>query len=887
MFEHFFFHEKPFQSSHSKFQYAVHFLLIFLCWFQTGWSQTRDREWPYNYLPQLIIFGVGVQPTGWQELQRMYPSLGIREGDRFIFTTTWLDALNASLGHSIEQDLEQLDVRTFRRTIVHSKATYSLALYLQKPDNPLNIDFGKKIALAPYGEAEKFYDRALIDIVDPVPWWRGRWHIQFGPGEQKIQYVHLKDPKTGKASLYPLAHHALEAYMQHYVTNFADERDAPDYRPKGSRLEELLQPKVQVPPMKREEEHIAGEPPGGTGGTGGPNVGDQFMETNGFYRDLGEPRVGGVYLNGVAKMMSNFGEITGATYDAKQQRVIIVGNTTVKLPPFPVADLAVAFQSVFTSNGGSPGVSIDPARDDPHGPIMDVRYLGGVENTHFGWVLFEADRVMKALSLGEDNLTHQPITSTTPDFFNMQQLSLSNLRRPDSDKLWNRFWLVPDNLVAFIDPATNTLCFKENGIRVRTETMKLENNKLVSAGDLKDPRAEYFANHLTVNYDAFAAQFPVFAELARLARATGIVRWLQESGAPVAHLVENFHVAQDYETPKTTPSHLVSLKWPEFRGDSVYISKLGIFGGVDFSQKPFWAKDDGSANRLGQQLVFAKSEPVLAKAPGGGLLDSLTINQLPHYALNLPIGPTSGSLTIPVADILTYENTDLAFPLIRYFNSYYNEATEFGFGWNLCLPALKSRNPELSGKVQMVWVEGREAEKIPAYEYWLTDDFSREGPRFLKPFIHPIERKIVYVWQKFDETTLLYPRSDGSALIHFPNGEEWEFNSHGQIIWMRNDNIRFTYNTAQNLEKLTMLHQGQDLQLNFVYDTNQHVKEIDANGKKLVSYFYNPAGNLQEVVNTAGHIRYEFDANKLVTQLIQDDKPVFLARFDDFGRWER
>jgi YD repeat-containing protein len=84
-----------------------------------------------------------------------------------------------------------------------------------------------------------------------------------------------------------------------------------------------------------------------------------------------------------------------------------------------------------------------------------------------------------------------------------------------------------------------------------------------------------------------------------------------------------------------------------------------------------------------------------------------------------------------------------------------------------------------------------------------------------------------------------------------------------------------------------MLHQGQDLQLNFVYDTKQHVKEINANGKKLVSYIYDNTGNLQEVVNAAGRMRYESDANKLVTQVIQDDKPVFAARFDEFGRWRR
>ncbi len=336
MFDQFFFRGTRIQRPHGILHHAALFLAGFLMCFQTAWSQPRDYDWPYDYLPQLIIFGVGVQPTSWQELQRMYPLLGIREGDRFIFTSTWLDLPNAALGHSIYQELERLEVRTFRRTIAHSKATYSLALYLQQPANPLNIDFGKKIALAPYGEAEKYFDKALIDMMDPVPWWRGQWHFQFGPGEQKVHYVHLKDPDTGKTRLNPLAHHALEAYMQYYNKHIANERDAADFRPPRSQLSELLQPSVQVPPLKRDDDrYFGGDPPDGGSGPGGPNAGGTFLETNGFYRDLGEPRVGGVYLSGIAKIVSNFGEITGATYDAKQQRLLIVGNATVKLPLFP------------------------------------------------------------------------------------------------------------------------------------------------------------------------------------------------------------------------------------------------------------------------------------------------------------------------------------------------------------------------------------------------------------------------------------------------------------------------------------------------------------------------------------------------------------------------
>jgi len=334
MFDRLFFRGTCIQKLHGILYHAGLFLVVFLMCFQTAWSQLRDDDWPYDYLPQLIIFGVGVQPASWQKLQRMYFSLGIREGDRFIFTSTWLDLPNAALGHSIYQELERLDVRTFRRTIAHSKATYSLALYLQGRDDALNINFGKKIALAPYGEAERYFDKALIDMMDPVPWWRGQWHFQFGPGEQRIHYVHLRDPETGKTRLNPGAHHDLEAYMQYYNRHIADERDAPNYRPQRNHLSELLRPRPTVSPLKRDDNrYFAADPPNGGGGPGEPNAGETIPGTNGFYRDLGEARVGGVYLNGIVKIVSNFGEITGANYDAKQQRLIMVGNATVKLPP--------------------------------------------------------------------------------------------------------------------------------------------------------------------------------------------------------------------------------------------------------------------------------------------------------------------------------------------------------------------------------------------------------------------------------------------------------------------------------------------------------------------------------------------------------------------------
>jgi hypothetical protein len=860
-------------------------LCLALC-HQTALSQHHDRNWPYNYLPQLIIFGVGVQPTSWQELQRKYPSLDIREGDRFIFTSTKLDILNAALGHSIYEDLERLDIRRFRRTIAHSKATYSLALYLEQPDYHLNINFGKKIALAPYGEAEKYFNKAVIDNIDVVPFARGKFSFRFGGGEQKIYRTLLRDPETGRFDPNPLAHHKLEAYMQYYNKHVADERDAPDYRPPAGPLDKFQEPKTEAPQSKREEDHLyAGDPPSG-GPPGGPSTGAASSHEIGLYRDLGEPRVGGVYLNGIAKVVSDFGEISGAMFDKELQRLIVVGNATVKLPKFPLADLTVAFENVFSGHDERPGVSIDPAQDDPRGPTMGVRYLGGVEDTHFGWVLFEADRVMKGLSLGEDNITHEPVHCDIDGFFTMPQLTFSNLSRPESRELWNRFWLVPDNLVAFIDTATNSMRYKGSGIRVKTETMKLEGNRLASAGDLKDPRAEYFANHLSVHYDDYAARYPIFAELARLARAVGIARWLQESGIRLSTGFADLPIPRDFETPRTTPSHEITITEPEVRGDTLYTSRLTIFGGVDFSSKPFWAKDDGSANRFGLELNKALTQA--ETSPGENWpLGSVEIEGQKHYTFSLPVGPTGGSLTLPIADILTIRDSPLAFPVIRYFNSFHNEPSEFGHGWSLGLPILKSRNPDPSGGTRMVWVEGKEDEKIAALEYWLTDIFGHEGPRFPQPLVHPVEGAIIYVWQKFGDTTLLYPRPDGSASIHFPMGQEWEFDALGRLIWMRDDDVRFVYGSTNLLEKISMLHRGQELQFDLLYDSDQRVREIQLDGKKQVSYYYGTNGGLSETAGPETQMQYEYDSNRLITKISQNGKLLFAANFDDFGRWQR
>src|SRR6185503_19174586 len=140
-------------------------------------------------------------------------------------------------------------------------------------------------------------------------------------------------------------------------------------------------------------------PPGGGGG-GGSSV----------------PNVGGVYLDQAAKVIGQLGTITGATYDPTSGRLILIGDKTTTLPPMKPEYLAEAIRVVYSDRKGDPGMTIDPDPKDPHGPVMNVIFFGNTENTHLGSVMFEADRVMKGYSVGNDNLTKQPVASSIPGY---------------------------------------------------------------------------------------------------------------------------------------------------------------------------------------------------------------------------------------------------------------------------------------------------------------------------------------------------------------------------------------------------------------------------------------------------------------------------------------
>jgi hypothetical protein len=164
--------------------------------------------------------------------------------------------------------------------------------------------------------------------------------------------------------------------------------------------------------------------------------------------------------------------------------------------------------------------------------VLDVS-----SKTHFGWVMFEADRLMKCLSLGRDNRTTAPVTSRVPGYLDAIDLSFK-FENQLPQRIQTRFWFNPKQIVVEPSADGRSMELKKAEMQLSTETMFASSGQLEST-----PDAEYFARWFTENYDAIANEqvtkddtgkpHYIFKELKQLAALVGVVKWAQENQVPI------------------------------------------------------------------------------------------------------------------------------------------------------------------------------------------------------------------------------------------------------------------------------------------------------------------------------------------------------------------
>ena len=242
-------------------------------------------------------------------------------------------------------------------------------------------------------------------------------------------------------------------------------------------------------------------------------------------------------------------------------------------------------QSVY-SNQDDVGVSIDPiGPDTPSWNTnfdMKVSYYGGTTNTHLGWVMFEADRYLKTLSMGTDNITGQPVTSMVPGYRSELEWSLET-RDEDAPQQWHRMWfMLEDNeLVVKINAEGTTIMFDTVPIVVQARFVIFDAQGQKYDVPGSSQAVDAFVQHFNSHFQEFAAEKNEIGQLIQQAKLLSIARWLYKAGVPVDF--GWLGIPDHFETPTTTPGQTVSESRKLQQGEQTITYEVSLLGGVDFS----------------------------------------------------------------------------------------------------------------------------------------------------------------------------------------------------------------------------------------------------------------------------------------------------------------
>jgi hypothetical protein len=254
-----------------------------------------------------------------------------------------------------------------------------------------------------------------------------------------------------------------------------------------------------------------------------------------FAKDV---KTGGVKLSRIRSVLLE-GRVDGITID--DGKVLLSTIRSRESPPdgsYP-DDFLVIMKSVFESGEGGPWVTIDPPQDPAlRRQYGEVRYGLYIQNTHVGAVLFEADRLMKTLSLGYDNRNGKKLSIPS---WHKSEFDFDDFSGMENTE-WNRFWFTTDETVVEVDAANKTAHIQGRPFTVKTEKMVMADGTLrTSLVQDMNSAAGRWCNFFDQNITRYYEHYLVFSELERIMRIAAALQGLKACGV----------VFQDIALPNT------------------------------------------------------------------------------------------------------------------------------------------------------------------------------------------------------------------------------------------------------------------------------------------------------------------------------------------------
>lgn len=590
--------------------------------------------------------------------------------------------------------------------------------------------------------------------------------------------------------------------------------------------------------------------------------------------------LGGICLSKRAEMALTISDIKGAVYNESLGQIILFGKKPIKLPPMKLDDLAVAIKSVYGMHGKppeAPGVDMRPSLEKPG--VANINYRGQTQNTHFGQVLFEGDYLLKSLVTGKalwkDAHGNKPISVRVPgyrplkDCFKETFINTSDeLQKLLAHPLSVRAWIEPEKIALTESEDGQSMVISESKMRVFSEVHL--GSTLVAL-----PGSDLFVKHLNDNFSSYATEFPILQEVTRLGQITGIAFWLRDHGVPIDGAYFERYSPKVCPTPTEVPTCGNDLYTAYFtHGCPRTAFWPGCHGGISLGLNSgnYFVLKNVATEKIADDILKARPDEGSTSWDFSST-QAIDGADLTAQAFTTCRTPKAGNFKQVFKDLSLSTLSGDVFNLTRYYDSFNEEDTYFGRGWDILPYRLEFLSPLQNIESAETAVEGH-----------LSVLLKDHGQSCLFSASHITPDGNLVLISKQTRAILV-----GSVGLYrlIQNDCQVSFNKKGLITCMESSDkskLKFEYEKGKGLLKKIQADDGSCIA--FSYDKSNKVTRAHNSLGQDVKYEYDNKGMLARVIKSAQvAASYTYDQDKRLTTIIGADKSVlFEGEYDIYNR---
>lgn len=249
--------------------------------------------------------------------------------------------------------------------------------------------------------------------------------------------------------------------------------------------------------------------------------------------------------------------------------LILVGERDPSAPDLRLDDLVVALRTADSLEGsGCPGASIEPKGSGSYPARQVVHYFGGIKNTHYGQVCFEADLLLKRMALGFEATGIHALPNDWDLYLDRVK---SGYRQEPWVKEGLRRWFFP----AFVKVATcpSSAVLHAYKIAIKAVEIRTEDTEEEEEQRYELTVYDQLSDMITKNYDKIAQEYPVLEEFRNLTALSALMKAVRQSEPrpDIDYWLRTYHVE-----PVETPEEISTVR----RGVSGFAYSLSVSGGV-------------------------------------------------------------------------------------------------------------------------------------------------------------------------------------------------------------------------------------------------------------------------------------------------------------------